>query len=448
MTRNNNVIILQSPFNLLKEISARLSHSDEFSSEIFKVLDLIATNLDLCRIYLYENKPDGLVAVNTYERCKQGVPGLKKMNGQLNYLAVHSFEQIKNGQVKYYASNINDLPDDLRVFFEKRAATSAFIAPIFIQKRYAGFMGIDLCGTKREWTESEIEFILTIVHILSGALAKNQCLNHAEENNLLLKVLFESPYQGLWDWDRDTGIVNYSDAWCRMLGYDKSELAPFFTTWEKLVHPDDLSATLSDLSKLLSGETENYESIHRLKTRDGNWKWILSNGITLKRHANNQPVRIAGTHTDISVQKETEEELKKAVNVRNKMFSIIAHDLRGHISNFIPALNILADNDSDEQISHEILSGLQKASIATFHLLENLLNWSRHQTNQIKIKKTVFSLNDLIKQNLELFDTNIRQKNIRISLDSNHTFNVLADKDTITLVIRNLISNALKFSHP
>ena len=112
---------------------------------------------------------------------------------------------------------------------------------------------------------------------------------------------------GMWDWNIVTGEVYFSDVFCRMLGYEISEIAPHISSWEKLVHPDDLEPVMKVLNLHLEGKIPLYKTEHRVRTKNGEWKWILDSGKVTKKAVDGTPLRAVGTHIDISDRKETEE---------------------------------------------------------------------------------------------------------------------------------------------
>ncbi len=116
---------------------------------------------------------------------------------------------------------------------------------------------------------------------------------------------------GIWDWNVYTDTALYSPRWTEMLGYQPEEIAPHRHGWEKRVHPEDLSAVLEALNAHLENRTPFFESEHRLQHQDGHWVWVLSKGKVTERDPYGQPVRVCGTHLDISKQKRLEEELRR-----------------------------------------------------------------------------------------------------------------------------------------
>lgn len=158
---------------------------------------------------------------------------------------------------------------------------------------------------------------------------------------------------------------------------------------------------------------------------------------------------IVSVITDISDQKQIEKELKLANSTKNKFFSIISHDLRGPFSTLIGFIKLLLGeyenlNDSDRL---KYLRYIDQSSDSIFRLLENLLYWTRSQLNSIKITPRKIDLLELVNEISIILNNQADSKKIAIeNLVRKSTF-IYADKNTITTVLRNLISNAIKFTN-
>lgn len=96
-----------------------------------------------------------------------------------------------------------------------------------------------------------------------------------------------------------------------MLGYADDEIFHHVSEWEKIVNPDDLPSVWTAVSDHLEGKTENYSTVHRVRCKDGGWKWILDRGMVFERDGDGRPVRMVGTHTDITEQVMMKESLKE-----------------------------------------------------------------------------------------------------------------------------------------
>lgn len=115
---------------------------------------------------------------------------------------------------------------------------------------------------------------------------------------------------GFWDWNVVTNEIVVNAEWAEMIGYRAEELDLTLSTWEKLIHPEDVEQVYADLQAHLEGRTEYYENAHRLRTKAGEWRWILDRGKVFEWTPAGEPLRAAGTHRDIHREKLLEERLK------------------------------------------------------------------------------------------------------------------------------------------
>jgi diguanylate cyclase (GGDEF)-like protein/PAS domain S-box-containing protein len=127
-----------------------------------------------------------------------------------------------------------------------------------------------------------------------------------QESENLWKLAMDSTGDGVWDWDISTGIENYSRRLLEMYGFDPGELDERVTTLDGRTHPDDLERMESDRRAHFEGLTPTYYNEHRVRCKDGSWKWVLSRGMVISRDTRGRPLRMIGTHTDISKRKSAE----------------------------------------------------------------------------------------------------------------------------------------------
>ncbi len=116
---------------------------------------------------------------------------------------------------------------------------------------------------------------------------------------------------GIWDWNLMTNEVYFSPNWKSMLGYGENEIRNSFSAWQELLHPDDAERSALTLKSFLAGNRELYELEHRLRHRDGTYRWILARGVAL-RDGSGRPVRLAGSHIDLTERKHAEDQLRQA----------------------------------------------------------------------------------------------------------------------------------------
>ena len=230
--------------------------------------------------------------------------------------------------------------------------------------------------------------------------------------------------------------------------------------WKDVLHPDDLQPTLDAWNNSLSsGET--YEIIHRMKNNNGEYHWRLSRAVPLKE--NGKIVKWFGTSTDIHVQKQieeklsitlnelkqTEERLRESNQNKDKLFSIISHDLRSPFNTLIGFSEFLLmemDSLTPEEIK-DFSEKIYRTTKRVFRLLENLLQWSGIQTGRMEYNPISFDIHDLLDEIFLIYQLTANKKKISLKQESSENYKVYADKNMISTVMRNLISNAIKFTH-
>ena len=143
----------------------------------------------------------------------------------------------------------------------------------------------------------------------------------------------------------------------------------------------------------------------------------------------------------------TNRDLVEAMNSRNRLFAIIGHDVRAPIGYNLQALEMLIDNpDIVEKERKELLKMMASSSEVTYNLLDNLLVWGRSQTGKLRATPVRVKLKDLIDESLELINIGLKEKHLKVEVYVSEGHYVEADRDQLYIVIRNLVSNAMKFT--
>jgi diguanylate cyclase (GGDEF)-like protein/PAS domain S-box-containing protein len=144
-------------------------------------------------------------------------------------------------------------------------------------------------------------------------------LSHLEKNAERFCLALKGSNDGIWDWDLRTNEMYYSPRWKNMLGYEEHELEQHLDTWKKLVHPDDKEMVLNKVNDYLKGEIDSYSVEMRMIHRDGSNIHVLSRAFMLTTNDNNEPVRLVGTHVDITHRKNAEAHNKKNSEILKKI---------------------------------------------------------------------------------------------------------------------------------
>jgi len=141
------------------------------------------------------------------------------------------------------------------------------------------------------------------------------------------------------------------------------------------------------------------------------------------------------------------EELEKSNKTKDKIFSIIAHDLRNPISNFYTLINLMKEGELDEGESKKFFQYAEKAIDGAMYLLNNLFEWAASQQNSIIYKPQTTDMAEVIGENINISEVIASNKGITLKSEIHSPVFAFADKNMMMTVIRNLISNAIKFTH-
>ena len=143
---------------------------------------------------------------------------------------------------------------------------------------------------------------------ITGRRQAEKALHDSEER---LRLALAAGKQGLYDMNLETGSVTVSPEYAAMLGHDPLSFQESCAAWRERLHPEDRAGVLKTLEAYLGGQLRAYRVEHRLRTREGGWKWILSLGEIEERSADGRPLRMLGTHTDIDALKAAESALRE-----------------------------------------------------------------------------------------------------------------------------------------
>lgn len=175
-----------------------------------------------------------------------------------------------------------------------------------------------------------------------------------EESEERMKLALERTDEGIWEWDMISGKVTYDDNWSDILGYAPGEIEFDFDWWEKNVHPDSKPVFEKALTDYLEGREKYYELEYRLRQKSGEWRWIWARGMCNAYDENGKPLRMIGTHRDITSRKNAENALKASEERYRSLFELTKDGITGSGPDgkliFVnpSAASILGYDDADE----------------------------------------------------------------------------------------------------
>jgi len=191
------------------------------------------------------------------------------------------------------------------------------------------------------------------------------------ENEIRLDLAIRGTGIGLWDWNVQTGTVIVNDRWAEISGYRLEELSPVtIDTWSRLCHPEDLKRSTELIMKHFAGDSEVYDCECRVRHKDGSWVWIHDRGRVAERDDKGNPVRMTGTHADITLRKNAERRIAESnarILLQNTLISRLA------ISADVNRGEVMKVADT---ITEEVASklGIERVSIWLFDETESVLS--------------------------------------------------------------------------
>jgi len=279
---------------------------------------------------------------------------------------------------------------------------------------------------------------------------KEEKLRISEER---FQFALDASTAGIWDWDMVTNSVFYSSLSLKILELESTDIFDDPERWDKIVHPDDLPKYYSDIQEHFDNKIPYYENYHRVMTSSGNYKWILDRGKVIKRDENGRPLRVIGTHTDVSAQKEKELELIKTMklysdqNSRLLNFShIVSHNLNTQAGNIKSILDFI-DADVNKQTVEEMLEHLRTVSNDLNETISNLTQIVKTQSN-INIAVVPLMLSEYIEKTISTIKGYDKQRKVTIVNNVPKYLTINFNPAYMESVLLNFTTNAIKYAHP
>lgn len=354
------------------------------------------------------------------------------------------------------------LPISLRFFYEGGALFNimGFLTLFFIwvllragKVMHAASVRASIFGIRNEALNTDLKEGITIKEKLNKLLQKEIVERTLAEKEIrkLSKVFLDGTNPSFIE-DLNGNILEMNDEAVNVYGFSREELVgkPI-----KLLLPDQKHKQMDELIKLcIDGKlVRDVEGLQRRK--NGNEIPILMT-LSLLTDEETKPFGIASTASDISKQKNIEKELTKSKAVaesanaaKDKFFKIISHDLRSPFNSLIGFSDLLIENyDSlDDLKRKDCIQHINNSSIYASNLLENLLTWARTQTDEITINKEILNLKELVETSISAALLNADSKNISVIINVQPELFLTIDKNTGSTIIRNIVNNAIKFTH-
>ncbi|MDP2074858.1 PAS domain-containing sensor histidine kinase [Hydrogenophaga sp.] len=285
------------------------------------------------------------------------------------------------------------------------------------------------------------------VGVLLDITARKEAETALHASETLWKLALESAGDGVWDWNIGTGEEFFSNSIKAMFGYADDDIANLSAELDARTHPDDLHQMQLDRQAHFDGLAPVYRNEHRIRCKDGRWKWVLSRGVVIARDDKGQPLRMVGTHTDITELKEAEAQqhaLEVQLRESQKMEAIgtlaggVAHDFNNLLAAILGNLVLAREDVGEHHPAQESLAEINRAAIRARQLVQQILTFSRRQTQEMQRQP----LKPLVEEALGLMRSLLPAGLKLVTRLPSSSLQVLADATQMQQVLMNLCTNA------
>jgi len=241
----------------------------------------------------------------------------------------------------------------------------------------------------------------------------------------------------------------------KVTGYSQSDFLTDSKLSLKVIHPDDFKSIKPKLINLLKSRIQlSSEFEFRIINKQGNIVWVRTK-LNLVRSGTGRIHKVFGLVSDVTFRKKAEEELKKSTQnliklneTKDRFISIISHDLRTPFSSILGFTDLLAnDEELTEDERKQYVKYIQESSRSMLALVNSLLDWTRLQTGRIKFEPQKNDVTKILTDSINALSGTAMLKGIEITSSLQQYLYLFVDKNLVTQVFNNLISNAIKFTN-
>ena len=448
----------------------KLATNDDIPSYVL-LTGIIAENQEKCNITavdITKRRAAQEALHESEERLREVLENSVVVSYKRNYLT-NEYDYLSPGCVRITGYTVEEMkhlpietvialihPDDLNnvISLLEEASVSAPGLQYHVEYRFRHKEG-HYC-----WVHDQFTFMhdasgkpAALIGSMSDITDRKRAENDLKQTATRLALATRAGGVGIWDWDIVNNVLIWDDQMLALYGIDKENFRGAYEAWQKGLHPDDVLRGDQEIQMAIISKME-FDSEFRVLWPDGTIRYIRALAV-IQRDDSGKALRMIGTNWDITAQKDAEEDLLKSQEIlqksnaeKDKFFSIISHDLRGPFNGFLGLSKMMAE-DLPKLTQRQIqkMAGSMKDSAANlFRLLENLLEWSRLQRGATPFEPESFLLMPVIEGSMKPFMDSTNKKEIEISYEIPGEMEVYADEYMLASTIRNLISNAVKFT--
>ena len=300
-------------------------------------------------------------------------------------------------------------------------------------------------------SDSEIGGLLLFSEEVTERVRAEQSLRGSEER---LNYALEATAEGVWDWDIVTGKLFSSQRCFDQVGYAPGEIEATFEAWSALTHPDDMGGE-DVMREHLEGKTPYFEAEYRLRHKLGHYVWFLGRGKAVKWDESGKPVRVVGTHLDITKRKAAEEELRRAKEealrasaAKSEFLANMSHEIRTPLAGIMGYSDLLQDDTLSAAKRAQFAEIIRRSGVHLMALVNSLLDLSKIEAERMEAEWASSDLPGLVDEIAVPMRRRAGEKNLQFlsSIGAGVPARIVTDPTRLRQILVNLLDNAIKFT--
>ncbi len=283
---------------------------------------------------------------------------------------------------------------------------------------------------------------------------ENEFEKTRERHELTVKAVND----GIWDWDLKKNQIVLSDRWFAQLGYEPGELSSSVETFRSLLDPLEAERIFDRFQEFFNEDTPLLLE-YRMRHRNGDWAWIECRGSCIERSQDGSPIRALGTHCDISERKNSEQQMKEAMEraeesdrLKSSFLANMSHELRTPLNAIVGFSELISTEDLFPEEKETYIAQIRQNSESLLQLISDIIDLAKIESNRLEIHRENVSVARLIQEVAELkLQDQSREKfrylEIKTEIpDELKTATIFTDPIRFRQILNNLTNNAIKFT--
>lgn len=411
------------------------------SGTLNDVTDRIEAQNELKRLALVAEKTDNVVIVSDAEGKTEWVnKAFEKLTG---YTQQEAYGKKPGDLLQGPETNANTIKE----ISEALSKGTSYVGEIYNYTKKGRGYWLSLSITPIRNDENELEGFIAIELDITSRKENEQRLFEAQQT---LSFAIDGNGFGVWDLHVPSGTISFTDSWKAILGYQPDELENTIETMENLFHPDDLLEFKFSREQFETGQTDTYKAEYRMRTKQGNYIWVMGMGKAISHLPDGRPLRMIGINQNVTERKKAEEQLEayasdlEKINAELDKFAyVVSHDLKAPLR----AINNLSEwieedlEEVMEEENKEQMTLLRGRVNRMENLINGILQYSRAGRSKVDLKEV--DTGQLVKY---ITDTLAKPENTHIEIDPNMPV-IFTEELALEQVFTNFISNAFKYNN-